>query len=132
MAGSGGLAAPASRSMRNSDVASLITSASCLGGAPFCCLLGPSAGRKPQPVPLVDERNCQQEHSEHDEADDAVDPIELGDVIDEYLHDRCGDEQKSLPANESRAPEKSDDHQHGAVSHPQCREGEVALDLDAA
>src|ERR1700681_1839845 len=118
MAGSGGLAVSASKSMRNSDVASFIAAASCLRRVPFCCLLRPAPGGKLQPVPLVDERNCQQQHSQHDETDDAVATIELGNVVNKNFHNRRGDQDKSLPAHESRAPEKSDDHQHRPVSHP--------------
>src|SRR6202034_4461007 len=89
-------------------------------------------GGKLQPVALINKLKCQQQHAEHHEADDAIAAIELGDVVDEYFHERGGNEQESLPANKSRAPEKSDHHQHGAVSHPQGGVGKVALDLDAA
>src|ERR1700728_4720195 len=141
MAGAGGLAAPATRSMRNNEIVNLMLCwpsflfffTSRARSASFCVFLGVSGGvEKLQPVALINKRNCQQQHAEHNEADDAIAAIELGDVVDEYFHDRGGDEQESLPANKSRAPEKSDHHQHGAVSHPQGGVRKVALALDAA
>src|ERR1700727_556404 len=96
------------------------------------CARGVRLGGKFKPVALVDKRDGQQQHTENDQADDAISAIELGDVVDKDFHNRDRDENQGLPADERRAAQESDDHQHRAVGHPERGVGEIALDLDAA
>src|SRR5579872_1332407 len=100
-------------------------SISSTGGDPFS--LGCAFRGKLQPVALVDERNGQEQDSQDHEADDAVLAIQLGDVVNEHFHGGGGDEQQGLPADEGALPQESNDHQHGAIGHPESGIGEVAL-----
>src|SRR5579862_1991996 len=103
--------------------------ASC--GGPLRFRLTAAAPRKLKPVALINERDGQQQHAQHNEADDAIPAVELRNVVNEDFDGRGGDEDESLPAHEAAAPQKSHNHQHGAVSHPERGKGEVALNLDA-
>src|SRR5579885_1634861 len=59
--------------------------------------------RQFEPVPLINERNRQQQRSEHNEAQNAITAFELRNIVREYFHRGDCNEDQRLPAHKRAA-----------------------------